>query len=83
MNTIDAFAISMLAVVLTGFGVVGLIFFNMARCARGHDPELEELMSEALKPEDEEAKIQKKPAATTTPPRNEWERDTDWWRKDG
>lgn len=79
MNAIDAFAISMLAVVFAGFGVVAILFVNMARHAGKRDIQLEELMQEALEADPKsQAATPSKPAA----PRDAWERDGDWWQKE-
>ena len=78
MTAVDALAISMLAVVLLSFGVVALLFFHMARGASRHDPEIEELMREALAG-DAETTPQHPPRQ---PPLEPWEREGDWWRKD-
>lgn len=77
MNNIDVFAISMLAVAFTSMGMVAFLFFNMARNARMRDPELEDLMEEALAAD---SKPESPAGSRPPPPREAWERDGDWWR---
>ena len=78
MTAVDALAISMLAVVLLSFGVVALLFFQMARGAARHDPEIEELMREALAGDAKDAA----PETAAPAKREAWERESDWWRKE-
>lgn len=78
MNPIDALAISMLAVICLSFGVVGLLFIKMARNASRHDPQVEELIHDAL----DEGKPPEPAAPAKSPPLDAWEREGDWWKKE-
>lgn len=77
MTAIDAFALTMLAVIFLSFGVVGLLFFNMARSASRRDPEIEELMHEAIAGDEDAV-----PPGPTASPHEAWEREGDWWKKE-
>jgi len=81
MTAVDALAISMLAVILLSFGVVALLFFSMARNASRRDPQIEELMRDALAGDG--GKSDATPAPTSKSAREAWEREDDWWRRDG
>ncbi len=74
----DAFAIAMLGVIFSGFGVLILLFLSMrSRVARRDaqvDQLLEELASEQRKPS------VKHPEGTPSQP---WEKDADWWKNKG
>jgi ABC-type lipoprotein release transport system permease subunit len=76
MNAIDAFAISMLAVIFTGFGVIALLFLSMARNGSRRDLELEKLMHDAVA----ENERQGQSLHPSRPAREAWARDEDWWK---
>lgn len=78
MTAIDALALSMLAVLLASFGVVMMLFLNMARHASRRDPELEQLMEDA----DRLLESREAPVGSMETPREPWERDGDWWRRE-
>lgn len=78
MNPNDALAVTMLAVILTGFGVVAMLFLCMARNGARRDLELERLMYEAVTEKNGNpltARQRKTPRAT-------WEREGDWWKRE-
>lgn len=77
MTAIDAFALTMLAVIFLSFGVVGLLFLSMARNASRRDPEIEKLMHQAIAGDEDAG-----PPAPTASPGAAWEREGDWWKKE-
>lgn len=76
MNAIDALAISMLTAVMTSFGVITLLFINMARSGAKRDPELEKLIQEASSDSANLARNHETQTDETAP----WERKPDWWK---
>jgi len=73
----DAFALSMLAVIFLGLGVVGMLLLCMAKHACRRNLEVENLI--------EEVTTQQKPKPTPVsksrqPKREPWEKDSDWWK---
>jgi hypothetical protein len=70
----DAFAITMLVVMVCGLGVVVMLLVTILRNASKRSPELEELMDEVEK----EEKKEKAPVGKRGEP---WEKDGDWWKK--
>lgn len=82
MNAADALALSMLAVVLTAFGVLGLLLFQMCRHGARRDPHVEQLIEESINDEPPNPNPSRDPQAT--PPNllpQPWERQPDWWKK--
>jgi hypothetical protein len=73
----DGFAIAMIAVMSSAFGMIGLLIFGIVRSARKRDREVDDLVDEVSaptkKPPVAAAQPEKKPAA--------WEREGDWWKK--
>ena len=69
----DAFAIAMIVVMFSAFGVIALILVTILRNASKRNREVEELIEDIGK-EKEEAPVAKKS-------REPWEKDGDWWKK--
>lgn len=78
MNATDALALSMLAVIFTGFAVIALLFLCMARNAARRDLELERLMHDAAAGANRARGSRSKSRA-----RGAWERDGEWWKREG
>lgn len=70
----DAFAIAMIVVMFSAFGVIALIVVTIFRNAAKRNREVEELIEEVGKEEEKE----KAPVAKSREP---WEKDGDWWKK--
>ncbi len=77
MSAIDAFALSMLTVVFLSFGMIGLLFLNMARRASRRDLELEQLIQEVATKSEDSTSIRPNNQSTE----ESWEREVDWWKK--
>jgi len=74
----DAFALSMLAVISLGLGVVGMLLLCMAKHACCRDFEVENLIEEVTTM----GKPKPAPATKSRPSNREpWEKDGDWWKK--
>ena len=71
----DAFAIAMIVVMFSAFGVIALILITILRNAAKRNREVEELIEEVGKEEGKE----KAPVAKSGEP---WEKDGDWWKKE-
>ncbi len=80
VTAVDAMALTMLGVMFLGFGVISLIFLNIRRHATRRDAELEALLEE-VEAEAEKPQEEKPAPVPETPPREPWERETDWWKK--
>ena len=71
----DAFAIAMIVVMISAFGVIALILVTILRNASKRNREVEELIEDIGQEEEkEEAPVAKKS-------REPWEKDGDWWKK--
>jgi len=76
----DAFAIAMIIVMFSAFGVIGLILFTIFRSAAKRNREVDDLIEEVSeKPAVGKAPAGKTPAAKAGEP---WEKDGDWWKKE-
>ena len=71
----DAFAITMIVVMFSAFGVIALILVTILRNAAKRNREVEELIEESGK----ERSKEKTAAARAREP---WEKDGDWWKKE-
>lgn len=81
MNEADGFAVAMIAMLTLSLGVVLGILFTMVRNGSKRDPEVDRLIEELEREE-------KKPPAPKAAPaeglaREAWEKEADWWKKDG
>ena len=72
MSAADALAVSMLVMLTLAFVTLLTIFYSLKKNA-GKTDEIEELMAEIDEPEKAPSR---KPA-----PRQAWEKDADWWKK--
>jgi hypothetical protein len=70
----DAFALSMLLVVLCGMGVLALLAFTIFRNAAKRNREVEDLIDEVS---DDAPKVKAQTGKTP----EAWERDGEWWKK--
>ena len=73
----DSFALSMLGVILLGFGVLLMLGFCMFRNASRRDGDVDALLEEVA--EEEKAPTVGKIAAGEVK-REPWEKDGDWWK---
>ncbi len=71
----DAFAIAMIVVMFSAFGVIALILITMFRNAAKRNKEVDELT-------DEVEREKPKEKAPVSKAREPWEKDGDWWKKD-
>ncbi|WP_411826099.1 hypothetical protein [Luteolibacter sp. AS25] len=76
----DGLAIAMLATVLTSFGVIALLLGCMLRSSGKRNGEVDQLLEEMENEEKDGRAI--KASFQRGEPREEWERDEDWWRKE-
>lgn len=74
----DAFAIAMLVVIFSGFGVLGVLLLSMRRHVARRDPAVDQLLDELAADERE-----KLVSVTASVPAHPWEKEADWWKEDG
>lgn len=68
----DAFAIAMLLVIFSGFGVLGLLLLSMRRHVARRDPHVDQLL--------EELAMEKRDKTVVLPAPKAWEKEADWWK---
>lgn len=73
----DAFALSMLCVILLSLGTLFTLLCCMFRNVARRDPEVDRLIEEL---EEAERLSEIHPARAMDLPKREWEREGDWWK---
>lgn len=76
----DGFALTMILILALGLGFVFVILFAIHRNMNRHDREVDELLDELRKKEDDPER-QPKPRQAAGTKREAWERDSDWWKQ--
>lgn len=78
LSAADGFVIAMLVMMALSLAVVALLFVCMRRNAARRDRQVEELLEEVAREEQNENR-----AATLgeAPKPEPWEKDADWWKK--
>ena len=76
MTDADGFALAMLAMLVLSLGFLLGILIVILRNGAKRDRDVEDLIEEVTRQEPKET------PAGESPPRQAWERDADWWRKD-
>ena len=79
INPADGLAMSMVVILVLSFSVVALLVFNIKRSGKRAETEVEKLLEE-LRREEEEANRPAQPAGSGET-REPWEREEDWWKK--
>ena len=78
VSAVDGFAMAMVVILTLGLGVVALLLWSITRHGKRRDHEVEELIEEVRRDQNE----QKLPAPSAAPDAREpWEKDGDWWKK--
>ncbi len=72
----DAFAVSMLCVMLLSMGVIAMLFFLIRKSSSRRDAQIDDLLDEVAR----DAKPQPAPS-TPKPILEDWEKEPDWWKK--
>lgn len=83
ITSADGFAVAMIAILATSFGVVFLLLWSIVRHGERRDPEVEKLLDEVER--------ESRPPGPETPrqpageapveKREPWEKEADWWKK--
>lgn len=73
----DGFAIGMIVVIASGFGVILSLFVSMNRHAKRRNQAVDDLIQE-LNQEEQALRVSGSRKAGST---DTWERDGDWWKK--
>ena len=81
MNEADAFALAMIGMLTLSLGVVFGILVCMVRNGSRRDPEVDRLLEEVAREEKEG--VATAAVGQEAPARQPWERESDWWKKDG
>lgn len=78
VSEVDGFAMSMVIILVLGFGVVSLLLLSIFRSGKQRPDPVDDLIEEVRRSQEPE----KIPAPSATPePREPWEKDGDWWKK--
>lgn len=80
LNQSDALAITLLVVLALSFGCVLLLLLSICQRTGSRDVEVDRLLDEVSE-EDKDPEPETAGAAEKEPPREPWERESDWWKK--
>jgi len=81
LSPADGLAMSMVVILVLSLGVVALLINIIKRSGRRAETEVEKLLDELRKDEEEEAKRHPAPPAGPAENREPWEKEEDWWKK--
>ena len=79
VNPADGLAMAMVVILVLGFSVVALLVVFIKRNGKRAETEVEKLLEELRREEDEEK--HPAPPSGTGETREPWEREDDWWKK--
>lgn len=79
VNAVDGFAMAMVVILVLSLGVVALLVSGIYRSGKRRESEVEQLLDELRRGEDEAEKHPAPPSGVET--REPWEREEDWWKK--
>jgi hypothetical protein len=77
VSAADGLAIAMLLMIAVSLGMVAALFLSIRSSASRRDHQVDELLEEVAK-EEEQGKL---PSPPEQAPRTPWEKDEDWWKK--
>lgn len=81
LSPADGLAMSMVVILVLSLGVVALLITFIRRSGRRAETEVENLLDELRKDEEQEAKRHPTPPSGPAENREPWEKEEDWWRK--
>ncbi|MEK7949396.1 hypothetical protein [Luteolibacter soli] len=78
----DGFAMAMVVILVFSLGIVATLIVGIYRSGKRHENEVEKLLEELRRDEEEEERQRKHPASPTgTQDREPWEKEADWWKQ--
>ena len=81
LSPADGLAMSMVVILVLSLGIVALMIVFIKRSGRRAETEVEKLLEELRKDEEEEAKRHPAPPSGSGENREPWEKEEDWWKK--
>jgi len=81
LSPADGLAMSMVVILVLSLGVVALLITFIKRSGRKAETEVERLLDELRKDEEEETKRHPAPPAGPAEKLEPWEKEEDWWKK--